>query len=167
MSKQIWGYIKQVLIILLLFVASAYFSFLYDDGFRRMIRFLYVYLSHDRIEIRLPKKYFHFAGGGLVLAFAFYTVLLYISLRKKELKKILLFLSLSLIIFFISIVVACYIDGLILLAECTACLDGKRVIRFNEIPYDRIFVQSLIISALPVIVVMIKTVAKNRMNKVA
>lgn len=166
MNKQILGYIKLVLIILLLFVASVYFSFLYDDDFREMVRFLYNYLSSDKIEIRVPAKYIHFAGGAVVLTSAFYPVLLYILLRKEELRKVLFFLSLSLIMFFISVVAACYIEGLVLLAECTACLDGKRVIRFNEIPYDRIFIQSLIISAFPVLVKLLRTILRNRRDSV-
>lgn len=164
MNKQILGYIKLVLIILLLFVASVYFSFLYDDDFREMVRFLYNYLSSDKIEIRVPAKYIHFAGGAVVLTFAFYTVLLYILLRKEELKKILFFLSLSLIMFFISVVAACYIEGLVLLAECTTCLNGRRTIRGSEIPYDRIFIQSIIIATIPAIVNMIREFFRNRKN---
>ena len=157
-----WGYIKQVLIILLLFVASVYCSFLYDAEFRRMVRFLYTFLSGDRIEIIAPKKYIHFANEIVVLSFAFYTVLLYTILREERFRGALLFLSLTLIMFFITVAFSCYIEALALLAECTACLDGKRIIGFNEIPYGRIFVQSLIFSTLPVIVRIISQKRRER-----
>jgi hypothetical protein len=166
MNKQIWGYIKQALIILLLFVSSVYFSFLYDDDFRRMIRFLYTYLSNDRIEVKNPKKYIHFAKGSVVLTFAFYTVLLYTFLQKEKLKKIFLFSSITLVIFFMSVFITCYIEGLLLLAESTTYLGGKRVISFSEIPYDRIFIQSIIIAALPIIVTMTKASLRSRKGSV-
>lgn len=60
-----------------------------------------------------------------------------------------------------------YFDSSIKLLECTACDDGTRVLRYNDIRYDSIFVISLIISLLPVLTTQFKMVMQTHKENVS
>jgi hypothetical protein len=68
--------LKGGLTLLVIFIASVYFSFYFEEPYRKSIRFLYVALSNGKISFFIPKKYLHFARAEFVLSFGIFIVTL-------------------------------------------------------------------------------------------
>ena len=150
---------------ILIGIIIAYFlallAFAYEENYRELIRNLFQQLTENKISFKIYRKYFHFASAEFISAFVIFIILIFLLLKRqenKQRKKNILFGTLLLII---STIIFCYVDSNEKLIECTACDDGKRVLRFNDINYDLIFISSLIFGILPTII----TEIKNRNRK--
>jgi hypothetical protein len=86
-------------------------------------------------------------------------VLLKRQAKKQRARNIIL----GILLLIVSTVTFCFIDSNGKLIECTACDNGKRVLAFNELNYDLIFITSLIFGILPAI----GTEIRNRKRKKA
>ena len=141
----------------------ALFAFVYGENYREFIRNLYELLTENKITFKYFRKYIYFASGEFISAFVIFSISIFILLKRQENKQRIKNLILGILLFIISTVIFCYIDSNGKLIECTACDNGKRVLEFNNINYDLIFVSSLIFGILPTVL----TEIKNRNRKKA
>ena len=145
------------IILFLLFIASIYCAFYFEESFRKLIRYLYTAFSDGKISFFSPKKDIHFASWGYVVSFGLFMVILcflfYIQTNKQR------FINgvLAIFLFVASMLIQIYFGSLLKLIECTACNDGTRKLHFNEINYDQIFISSLIVAIIPFIITKIRT----------
>jgi amino acid transporter len=156
-------FIFKILIGIFVVYFLALFAFTYEENYRELIRNLYQQLTENKITFKNYGKYFHFASGEFVSAFVIFIISIFIFLKRQENRKRIRNIILGTLLLIITTILFCYIDSNGKLIECTACGDGKRVLGFNDIIYDLIFISSLIFGILPVII----TEIKNRNRKKA
>jgi glycerol uptake facilitator-like aquaporin len=154
--------IKQILIYVVIFFVSTWISFLFEERFRQLIRYFYVVLTSNRISFLQPGKYFHFPSELYVLSFGVFVLVIYHLLTTQTNNQRVKSMTLVLMAFVVSVIITCYIDGIMKIAICTACSDGTRILRYNDIKYDQIFVSSLIIATIPPIITALKQRIKKR-----
>jgi amino acid permease len=134
-------------------IIAAYFlallAFNYEENYRELIRNLFQQLTENKISFKNYGKYFHFASGEFISAFVIFIISIFLLLKKQENRQRIKNILFGTLLLIISTIIFCYIDGNAKLIECTACNDGKRVLRFNDINYDLIFISSLIFGILP------------------
>lgn len=140
------------------------FAFAYEEKYRELIRYLFQQLTENKISFKNYGKYFHFASGEFISAFIIFIISIVLLLEREENKQRIKNILLGTLLLIISTIIFCYIDGNGKLIECTACNDGKRVLRFNDINYDLIFISSLIFGILPTIISEIKN--RNRKKNI-
>ncbi|MGX7668751.1 hypothetical protein [Flavobacterium pedocola] len=148
-------------------VVVAYFlavlAFLYEERYRKLIRKLYGLLTENKITFEQSGKYFHFPSGTFIFAFVLFSITLFLLLKRQNKRQRIKNIVFGILLLAISTFTFCFLDSVGKLAECTACNDGKRVLGFNAINYDLLFVMSLLFAILPTIV----TEIKNRNQKKA
>jgi hypothetical protein len=142
---------KETAIGFLVFLFGIGVAVLLESSLRLFIQDLYRSLSGQSIyftgkDFNLFASPFYYFGFG-VLALA-----LWIRTAKTDIKGNLIFWLLTLITFFVALTAITYIDINFKLAECTACTDGKRGLRYNDINYDFTIVLSLMLALIPSIV---------------
>jgi len=131
-------------------------AFVYEEHYRKLIRWFYELLSLNRLSFQNHGKYLHFANGAFIFAFCAAFTILFFLLKNQNKRLKFLSLIFSFIIFWLITIIYCFLDSFSKLAECTACQDGTRILAYNEIQYDLIFVLSLSIAIIPVILLKIK-----------
>ena len=141
----------------------ALFALVYEENYREFIRNLYELLTENKISFKNYGKYLHFVSGEFISAILIFLVSIFVLLKRQEKKQRAKNIILGILLLIISTIMFCYIDGNGKLMECTACDNGKRVMEFNDINYDLIFISSLIFGILPAIV----TEIRNRNRKKA
>ncbi|WP_281239922.1 hypothetical protein [Flavobacterium praedii] len=155
------------LIKILVGIIAVYFLavlvFAYEENYRELIRNLFQQLTENKISFKNYGKYFHFASGEFISAFLIFIISIILLLKRQENRQRIKNISLGTLLIIISTIIFCYIDANGKLIECTACDDGKRVLAFNDLNYDLIFISSLIFGILPAIV----TEIRNRNRKKA
>lgn len=148
-------------------IITAYFlvllAFTFEENYREFIRNLYQQLTENKISFKNDVKYLHFASGEFISSFVIFLISKFILLKRQENKQRIKNIVLGMLLIIISTIVICYIDSNGKLIECTTCDNGKRVLGFNDINYDFIFITSLLFGILPAIV----TEIKNRKRKQA
>ena len=157
--------LKGGLILLVIFIASVYFSFYFEEPYRKSIRYLYVALSNGNISFFIPKKYLHFARAEFVLSFGIFIVALCFIINRQTSRQRVVNIILGVSLFVASILLHCYFDSFFKIIERTACNDGKRQLRYNEISYDYIFISSLILAIIPFVITEIRKVIKQKRQK--
>jgi amino acid transporter len=153
----------KILIAIIAAYFLALFAFAYEENYREFIRNLYELLTENKISFKNYGKYLHFASVEFISAFLMFLVSTCILLKRQEKKQRARNIILGLLLLIISTITFCYIESNGKLMECTACNNGKKVMEFNDINYDLIFISSLIFGILPAIV----TEIRNRNRKKA
>jgi uncharacterized membrane protein len=154
--------LKGGLILLLIFIASIYLAFFYDEIYRKIIRHLFSFFTNGKLTFFTPKKYLHFASGEFVSVFGiFITTSCFLLYRQKNRQKIINILF-SLFIIITLTMTICYCDSNLKLIECTACNDGTRKIYYNDINYAFIFITSLVFGIIPTVWTEIRNYLKRK-----
>jgi glycerol uptake facilitator-like aquaporin len=154
--------LKAGLVLLVIFIASIYCSFYFEESYRRLIRHLYVALSNGKISFFIPKKYLHFASGEFVLSFGLFIIALCFLSYRQTTKQRVVNIALGLFFFVASVLTQSYFDSFFKLVECTACSDGTRQLHYGDINYDTIFIISLILAIIPVTTTEIRKLIKSK-----
>ena len=157
--------LKGGLILLVIFLASIYCSFLFEETYRQFIRQLYVALSDGKVSFFIPKKYLHFPGGEFVLSFGVFIIALCFLSYRQTTKQSGVNIALGLFLFAASILIQSYVDSFFKIVGCTACSDGTRQLHYSDIHYDGIFISSLILAIIPVSTTEIKKLIKLKTQK--
>ena len=136
---------------IIIFFIGAGIAFLTESFFRGFIQDVFQISTSDKIQfigknINFIPNIIFFPTLGLSL------VILSIENSNKNSSQILINIIRSLIIFFISIIVISAIDANLKVIECTACIDGIRKIKWNDINYGMILGISLLISIIPCLI---------------
>jgi amino acid transporter len=149
-------FIFKILIGILVTYFLALIAFTYEENYRELIRNLYQQLTENKITFKNHGKYFHFASGEFVSAFVIFSISKIILLKRQVNSQRIRNTILGILFLIISTVIFCYFDSNGKLIECTACDNGKRVLEFNDVNYDLIFILSLIFGILPTIITEIR-----------
>lgn len=141
---------------IIIFLVGAGIAFLTESFFRGFIQDVFQISTSDKIQfigknINFIPNIIFFPTLGLSL------VIISIENSNKNSSQILINIIRSLIIFFISIIVISAIDANLKVIECTACIDGIRKIKWNDINYGMILGISLLISIIPCLIKIKKT----------
>ncbi len=134
---------KTVLTAIEIFLVAIIVAFLFEDYYRRLVRFLFKFFNGDNIQF-IGKNLF--ASNCFVVSFAFFCLLTFLMLKSSQQSKRLKRSCLTVLIFFISTFLITALDSKMLIVECAACDNGVRKLVYNEVAYDRYFIISLIIS---------------------
>jgi hypothetical protein len=145
-----------------IFVASAYISFIYEYEYRNFIRWLYEILSEHKISFVHPRKYIHFASGYFVFSVASFFVVVFLTSIRLNWKQILLNSLLSFTLYSVSILTYAYFDGKLRLIECSKYDNGIRTLKYNDIAYDQIMILSIFVGLLPWLISNYKKWRKNK-----
>jgi|GEM_PF-1035865 len=148
--------LNKLAFLILTFVCAAGLAFYFENSYREIIRQLYSSLTHHKISFANPGKTFHFASGLFMSSFGLYAACILYFLGLQTNRQKLVNGLLTFIIFPLTIILYCYIDGSIKLIECTACDDGTSILTYSQIRYDKIFVLSLFISLMPILLTDLK-----------
>lgn len=146
----------------MIFVASAYISFIYEYEYRNFIRWLYEILSEHKISFVHPRKYIHFASGYFVFSVASFFVVVFLTSIRLNWKQIMLNSLLSFTLYSVSILTYVYFDGKLRLIECSKCDNGIRTLKYNDIAYDQIMILSIFVGLLPWLISSLKKCGKNK-----
>jgi hypothetical protein len=156
--------LKGGLLLLVIFVASVYVSFLFEGSYRRYVRHLYVVLSAGDISFFGFKEYIHFASARFVLSFGFFVIMLCFLGYRQTGKQRIINVVLGLMLLMTSIAMHVYFDSIVKIAECTACSDGTRKLHATDIPYDGIFIGSLVWAILPFLITEFSRIRRQKAN---
>ena len=159
--------IKAIILLILVFISTVIVSFYFENIYRVFVRHLFNFYQGDKIKF-VGKNFHLFASQYLLIAFGLFCVLLTMLLYGQSKKGRVAYLSLTIILFFISTIVTTYIDSTGYVVECTACQDGVRSLHYNAINYDFHFITSLIVGLLPLLWTFLKKqISKRRQKKPA
>ena len=139
--------IRKYLLLPLIFIVAYLTTFWFDWQYKFLIIKYYKCFTDGKIHFN-GKPFFFFPTGYFSLSFGLYCTALAFILLIKDTKKKLLKVVVTLITFFLSMAIISYINSNADLIECTACSNGERNLRYSEVPYDTIFIESLAISLL-------------------
>lgn len=133
-----------IILSLVVFILSAVSAFFFEDSFRRLIRYFYIFSTDGNISF-VGKNFHLFASGTFVISFGLFCLLLFNILDRKKPFHILIVAAL----FVVSTFIISYTESKLRMMGCTACNDGKLRLHYNSIGYDLIFIAALAISLFP------------------
>lgn len=129
---------------LLVFLLAASAAFLFEDLFRRMIRYFYQYSTNDNLSF-VGKDFHLFASGIFLIAFGMFCLFVFNVVNRNNPFHTFIVTG----FFFLAAFSISYLDSKLRIISCTACSDGKLKLNYNAVDYDLIFIASLTISILP------------------
>lgn len=133
---------KTILTTVGLLLVSIVVAFLFEDYYRKLVRFLFKFFNGDNIQF-IGKDFHLFPSNSFVTIFGLFVsftfLLLKYSSRPKRTKRV----GLTIFAFFAMTFLITALDSKRLIIDCTACDDGIRKLTFNEITYDKYFIISL------------------------
>lgn len=152
--------IKIIVFSILLFVISTYLAFYFEESYRKIIRQLFEISTQNNISFFHPRKYFRFASPVFLFSFSIFNLTsLYLFLKQTK-KQYIINSIIGLIFFLVFTLGFCYLDSSMKIMECTACNNGKRILGYEDINYNLIFIISLFLTLLPSIITKIRN-SKN------
>lgn len=154
-----------IFLLIVLFIASIYCSFFFEGSYRELIRKLYVTLTNGKISFIIPKKFLHFASGSFVVSFGLFMITSCLLFYRQTAKQRIVNIILGLLLFVVSVLMQCFVDGQGKLITCTACDDGRLKLSYYAIDYDAIFIISLVIAIIPFATTEIKQRLKIKRQK--
>lgn len=140
--------LKAIFLLLLVFILTVVIAFYFENSYRVLVRHCFNYFQGDNIKF-VGKNFHLFASPYMLASFGLSCVMLAALLYGQSAKKTLVYLGLTILLFFATTFVTTYIDSTGYVVECTACKDGVRSLHYNEINYDFHFITSLFVGLLP------------------
>ncbi|SRR5260221_8585042 len=157
--------LKAGLLLIVIFIVSLYWSFYFEESYRKIIRYLYVAFTNGKISFFIPKKALHFASGEFVFSFGLFAAILSFLLYRQTSKQRTSNVALGLFLLLASILIQSYFGSSFKLIECTACNDGNRKLYYKDINYDIIFISSLVLAIVPAAATEIKRLIRLKKQK--
>jgi len=133
------------------FIASFLLAVYFEFDFRVLVLRCCLLLTNHDIHF-VGKNFLFFPTGDFQLYFSIFSTLIAFGLIKSKGQKWLLKIGMILILLFLTLVSSCWIYAAGKVAECTACQNGQRTIRYNEVPYNIIFLVSLLVPLMAFII---------------
>ena len=157
--------LEGIVFLLLVFILTAVIAFYFENNYRVLVRYCFNYFQGDKLKF-IGKNFHLFASLYMLVSFGFFSVMLAALLYGKSAMRRLIYLSLTVLLFFVTTFVTTYIDSLGKVVECTACQDGVRSLHYNVINYDFHSITSLFVGLLPVLWTFLKNqILKRRHRK--
>ena len=145
----------RIVLSIVIFLLSVYLAFIFEEDFRKLIRWLYENLSRHKISFDHPRKYIHFASGFFVSTIALFNIIVLNMIFTQQKQKIFINLIFSIVGFSISIFLFSLLDSKIKILQCTACDNGFIKLDYDDLKYDRIMLIALIIAIIPWLIALI------------
>jgi hypothetical protein len=152
---------RTIIIGLVFFLAGVGLSVFLEPFLRSIVLDSYQWTTNNGIQF-VGKNFHLFASPVYYSAFGITFSLLALDLFSSPFKKIIINGAIAILIFTIVLTVICAIDANLKIAECTACDDGIRKLRYNEVNYGLIIGISAIMAGIPSLI----RVLKNRKTNV-
>lgn len=146
---------KKLLVGIVFFSIGIGVSLLLDSFLRRSIFDLYQWSTNNKITF-LGKNWHFFPSSIFIISFTFSMVILGLGIISQETGMIIKSLLLYAIIFSLALIAISSLDANRLLTECTACQDGTRRIRYNDIDYGLILGITSFIATVPTLIYLVK-----------
>ncbi|MFY7671338.1 hypothetical protein ACOSP6_09675 [Tenacibaculum sp. MEBiC06402] len=156
---------KKIIIGFFAFIIGIIISQYSYSFLRELIQNIFLWSTSNRIKF-IGKNFHLFGGAFYSLSVGFSFLILILDNLKKTLADYLKKIIITLLIFGIIIVGFSSLDANLKIVECTACDDGIRKLRWNEINYGLILGLSAIIAIIPSLIRIIKRIIKPAHNKV-
>ena len=147
--------LKAILLLLLIFILTVVIAFYFENSYRVLVRHLFNLFQGEKIKF-VGKNFHLFASPYLLIVFGLFCVLLSVLLYGQKTRGKLIYLGLTIVLFFITSFATTYVDSTGYVVECTACQDGVRSLHYNEINYDFHFITSLVVGLLPLFWIFLK-----------
>lgn len=163
MSAKFANVIKILLALITIYLLLV-LAFWLEGDYQSMIRNVYEVSSSHNISFHNPAKYMHFASGLFMFSFVAFVFSCFFLLKSLTIKQRVIHTFLIIAIFIISVILSCAGDGVIKLIECTRCDDGTRELRYEDVPYDIIFVSSQIWAILPIFITTVR-IRRQRLKR--
>lgn len=159
--------LKAILLFLFVFILTVVIAFYFENSYRVLVRECFNFFQGD--NIRFVGKNFHlFASPYMLVSFGLFSVVLTALLYGQGATKRLVYLGLTVLLFFTTTIVTTYIDSLGKVVECTVCQDGIKSLHYNAVNYDFHFITSLVVGLLPLLWTFLrKQISKWRRRKPA
>lgn len=144
-----------------LLVLGVTISVMAESKLRYLIQTLFKTSTNNAIHF-YGKDFHLFAGVHYYLGFGLLLPIIWISWNGLTSRQKTLDGLLTTIVFFVAIVIICWLNSNEMIVECTACNDGTRGIHYNDINYDGIVVGSLLLSMIPSGLRLVRRKSANR-----
>jgi len=131
-----------------------------DSFFRHLIQDLFQWTTSNRIQFG-GKDFYLFGNPIYFTSFGLVFFTFSVANRKLETIKIVRNGVLTILIFGIALIGVSALDANLKIIECTACDDGIRILGYNEINYGLILTTSALISIIPSLITIIKSLKKR------
>lgn len=139
----------RLIISFLIFLVSIYFTFVFEDDYRDLIRWFYKHVSDYKISFFQPRKHIYFTSSYFILSVALFIIIVFnLAMTQKKIQ-IVVNILISILSFVLSIYAYSYFDSKMILNECKECINGFKQLNFEEVNYDKIMMISLLISIIP------------------
>lgn len=157
----------RITLYLFLLLVSAFLSFYFEGYYKKMMRYFYEAFTFNRVSFYFPSKYMDFPSSDFIITLWLFLVLYYHFLIIKKSRPAFLRNLFPFSISFVSLLLMCYIDVNVKLMECTQCVDGRIQLFYNAVPYDALFILSLIFGGIPLMLVLFSNYFKrNKTNPI-
>tara|TARA_Y100000385_G_scaffold103891_1_gene107502 strand:+ start:217 stop:693 length:477 start_codon:yes stop_codon:yes gene_type:complete len=151
----------KVIIGLVFFLIGIGLSIFLESFLRSTVLDLYQWSTNNGIQF-VGKNFYLFASPVYYAGFGITFLLLALDLFAKPISKITINSVIAILVFVIMLTGICTIDANLKVVECTACDDGIRQLRYNEVNYGLIVGVSIITAAIPSLI----RIIKNRKSSV-
>ncbi len=140
--------IKKIVFGVIAFVIGVAIDFYAQSFFREQIQNIFLWSTSGSMKFH-GKNFYPFGSNFSFFSFGLaFSLFLFANLKQIP-KRIIRSGVLSTLIFVVLVIIISSIDANIKVAECTACENGIRSIRWNDINYGRILGVSILISVIP------------------
>ena len=151
---------KKIILRIIIFLVGVGIAFLTESFFRGFIQDVFQISTSDKIQF-IGKNIYFIPNIIFLPILGLSLVTLSIENSNKNNFQIFINILRSLLLFFISIILISAVDANLKVIECTACIDGIRKIKWNDINYGIILGSSLLISIIPSLIKIKKTNSKK------
>ena len=139
---------KKILISIGLFIIGIAISSFAEDQLRYLIQTLFKILTNNAIRF-YGKDFYFFGSPYYYVSFGLSFPVTWYSWSGLTTRQKVTGLLLTFVIFFIAIIGISWAISNMMIVECTACKDGTRQIRYNDVNYDGIILGGLFLSLVP------------------
>ena len=146
---------RKIIIGLVFFLIGIGLSVFIESFLRSTVLDLYQLTTNNGIQY-VGKNFYLFSPSVYYAGFGITFSLLALDLFSKPIIKIIISAAITILIFTIMLIGICAVDANLKIIECTACDDGIRQLRYNEVNYGLILGVTSIISAIPSLIRIIK-----------
>lgn len=151
---------KRILFGIVFFIIGFGTAIFADSFFRHIIQDLFQWTTSNRIQFG-GKDFYLFGNPIYFTSFGLVFFLFSVANRKLQTLKIARNGVLLILIFGIALIGVSALDANLKIIECTACKDGIRRLGYNEINYGLILTTSALISIIPSLIKIIKSIKKR------
>lgn len=146
---------KKIIIGIVSFTIGIVISVFLESILRSVVLDLFLLTTNNRVQF-IGKNFYTFASPVYYASLGLIFSLLALDLFSKTITKIIIYGVLAFLIFIIMLIGICTIDANLKIIECTACDDGIRKLRYNEVNYGLLIGFSAIASGIPSLIRLFK-----------